>query len=188
MWTVKMKTFLRGQVLWLYVEENKQPPTLGPNPTLNQIRHHEEEATKAPRALSHIHVAVTELVFTRIMVYETAKEAWDKLKKEFGGSDTTRNMQLLGEEMTYKRIMEKVLVSLPERFESKISSLEDSKDLSHITLTELVHALQAQKQRRSLRQEDSSEGAMVAGFKGKAGQGGNKRSAAYKKGKEKISN
>ncbi|XP_031271789.1 uncharacterized protein LOC116130178 [Pistacia vera] len=215
MWTVKLKTFLRGKVLWQYVKENKQPPALGPNPALNQIRLHEEEATKAPRALSHIHTAVTELVFTRIMAYETAKEAWDKLNEEFSGSDTTRNMDvlnlrrefemlkmqeskstkeyvdrlmnvvnkiiLLGEEMTDKRIVEKVLVSLPKRFESKISSLEDSKDLSQITLTDLVHDLQAQEQRRLLRQEDSSEGAMVAGFKGKVVQGGNKRFAGDKK-------
>ncbi|XP_031278895.1 uncharacterized protein LOC116137347 [Pistacia vera] len=162
-WAVKMKTFMRGQGLWQYVEEDKQPPALGPNPSLSQIRLHDEEATKSPRALSHIHAAVTEQVFTRIVAYEATKEAWDKLKEEFGGSDTTRNMhilnlrrefemlkmqesesvkeyvdtlmnvvnkiRLMGEEMTDKRIVEKVLVSLPERFESKISSLEDSKDL-----------------------------------------------------------
>jgi len=34
-------------------------------------------------------------------------------------------------------------VTLPERFESKISSLEESKDLSKISLGELMSALQA---------------------------------------------
>ena len=95
MWVVKMKAYLRGQSLWQYVEEEKQPPQLGPNPTLNQIRLHEEETAKAPRALSHLHAAVTDQVFTRIMACETAKEAWDKLKEEFGGSTQTRNMQVL---------------------------------------------------------------------------------------------
>ncbi|XP_031252336.1 uncharacterized protein LOC116110254 [Pistacia vera] len=94
----------------------------------------------------------------------------------------------MGEEMIDKRIVEKVLVSLPERFDSKISSLEDSKDLTQITLTDLVNALQAQEQRRLLRQEDFSEGAMVAGFKGKQGQGGSKRPAREKKGKEGMTN
>ncbi|XP_031259269.1 uncharacterized protein LOC116117370 [Pistacia vera] len=221
-WAIKMKTFLRGQGLWQYVEEDRQPPVLGSNPTLNQIRLHDEEATKSPRALSHIHAVVTEQVFTRIMAYESAKEAWDKLKEEFGGSDTTKGMQvlnlrreiemlkmqesetvkeyvdrlmnvvnkirLMGEEMTDKRIVEKVLVSLPERFESKISSLEDSEDLTQITLTDLVYALQAQEQKRLLRQEHSSEGAMVAEFKGKLGQGGSKRPAGEKKGKERMGN
>ncbi|XP_031247738.1 uncharacterized protein LOC116105457 [Pistacia vera] len=94
-WSVKMKAYLRGQGLWQYVEEERQPPQLGPNPTLNQIRMHEEEASKAPRALSHIHSVVTDLVFTRIMACETAKESWDKLREEFMGSSTTRNMQVL---------------------------------------------------------------------------------------------
>ncbi|XP_031264143.1 uncharacterized protein LOC116122439 [Pistacia vera] len=75
-------------------------------------------------------------------------------------------IRLLGVEMSDKMIVEKVLVSLSKRFESKISSLEDSKDLSQISLTELVHALQAQEQRRLMRQDDSNEGAMMAAQKG----------------------
>ncbi|XP_031268503.1 uncharacterized protein LOC116126975 [Pistacia vera] len=189
-----MRAYLRGQGLWQYVEEEKQPPQLGPNPTLNQMRMYEEEMSKAPRALSQKHSAVTDLIFTRIMACETAKEAWDRLREEFMGSDTTRNMQvmnlrreLLGVEMSDKMIVEKVLVSLPERFESKISSLEDSKDLSQISLIELVHALQAQEQRRLMRQEDSNEGAMMAAQKGLNVQGSNRKHARDKRGKERTS-
>ena len=109
------------------------------------------------------------------MDLESPKEAWDKIKEEFQGSEKTRQLQvlnlrrefellrmkeieivkeyadrpmkvmsqvrLLGEELLERRIVEKVLVSLPEKFESKISSLEDSKDLSKLTLTEVVNAL-----------------------------------------------
>ncbi|XP_031285993.1 uncharacterized protein LOC116144684 [Pistacia vera] len=81
--------------------------------------------------------------------------------------------------MTDKRIAEKVTVSLPEKFEAKISSLEDSKYLTHIILTKLVHAL------RLLRLEDVSEGAMLAAHKGKSVQENNKRFAGDKKGKER---
>ena len=52
-------------------------------------------------------------------------------------------IRLLGEELTYKRIVEKVLVSLPEKFESKISSFKDSRDLTIMSLLELVKALRA---------------------------------------------
>ncbi|XP_031282913.1 uncharacterized protein LOC116141558 [Pistacia vera] len=190
-WAVKMKTYLKGHGLWQYVEEEKQVPHLGPNPTLNQVRAHEEEAAKAPKALSCIHSAMTDQVFPRIMACETPKQAWDTLKEEFGGSNQTRNMQvlnlrrefevlkmqetesvkeyvdrlmavvnkikLLGEELTDQRVVEKVLVSLPERFEAKILSLEDSKDLSRISLAELVHSLQAQEQRRSCKQYEHIE-------------------------------
>jgi len=41
-------------------------------------------------------------------------------------------IRLLGEQFLDSRIVEKVLVVLPERFKSKISALEESKDLSKI--------------------------------------------------------
>ena len=50
----------------------------------------------------------------------------------------------LGEDFLDSRVVENVLVTLPERFESKISSLEESKDLTKISLAELMTALQAQ--------------------------------------------
>ncbi|KAL6321919.1 hypothetical protein AAG906_035819 [Vitis piasezkii] len=89
----------------------------------------------------------------------TTKEAWDKLKLEYqGNSDIialiVNKTRLLGEEFSDARIMEMVLVTLPERFESKISSLEESRDLSQISFAELMNVLQAQEQRRALRQEN----------------------------------
>lgn len=53
------------------------------------------------------------------------------------------NIRLLGEEYTDKKIMEKVLVTLLKSYESKIFSLEESKDLSKLSLGELMSALQA---------------------------------------------
>ena len=58
--------------------------------------------------------------------------------------------------------MEKLLVSLPERYEYKISSLEDSKDLSKISFAELINALQAVDQRRTMRREENEHVVDVA--------------------------
>ncbi|KAA8546878.1 hypothetical protein F0562_003307 [Nyssa sinensis] len=66
--------------------------------------------------------------------------------------------KLLGEDFPDSRIVEKVLMTLPERFESKISSLEESKDLSTIALAELMSVLQAQEQKRALRQNRITKG------------------------------
>ena len=153
--------------------------------------------------MSCIQSAITDTIFTRIMAYETANEAWDNLKEGFQGNDKTKQMQvinlrrefevlkmeedeivrqytdklrkvvnqikLLGEELTDKRIVEKVLVSLPEKFESKISLLEDSRDLTSMSLTELVNALQALEQRRAIMEKQSTKGAFLAKQKEKAG-------------------
>ena len=93
---------------------------------------------------------------------ETIKEFMSKLMK------VVNQIRLMGEEFLDSRIVEKILVVLPERFESKISSLEESKDLSKISVTELVNALQAQEQRRLLRQEEATESALQVRHKGKA--------------------
>ena len=62
--------------------------------------------------------------------------------------NVVNQIRFLGEQLSDTRIVEKVLVALPERFESKISSLEESRNLSEITLTDLVNTLQATEQRR----------------------------------------
>ncbi|XP_017628963.1 uncharacterized protein LOC108471933 [Gossypium arboreum] len=114
------------------------------------------------------------------MACDTSKQALDKLKEEFKGSNKTRqqqlinlrrdfenlkmkesktikqyadriiatvnNVRLLGDEFSDKRIVEKVITTLPKKYESKFSSLEDSRNLSAIRLTKLINALYAQEQ------------------------------------------
>jgi len=51
-----------------------------------------------------------------------------------------------------------------ERYEASITTLENTKDLSKITLAELINALQAQEQRRLMRQDRVTEGALQAKY------------------------
>jgi len=78
---------------------------------------------------------------------ETIKEYFDRLLA------VVNKTRLLREDLPDRMIVEKVSVSVPERFEAKISSLQDSKDLTMISLTELMNSLQIQEQRRLLRKE-----------------------------------
>ncbi|XP_044504630.1 uncharacterized protein LOC123224897 [Mangifera indica] len=172
-----MKAYLKAFDLWdMVIEIDKQPNLPPENPTLNQIKHHSEEVAKRYEVLSCIHFAVSKVMFAKIMALETAKEAWDKLKLEFHGSDKSKQMQifnlkrkfallrmkkdelvkdyidrlmkivnqltLLGELISKNKVVAQVLVSLPEKFEAKIFSLEDSKDMSIITISELSNSLQ----------------------------------------------
>ena len=92
----------------------------------------------------------------RMKEVETIKEYFYRLLV------VVNKIRLLREDLPDRRIVEKVLVSLPKRFEAKISSLEDSGDFTKISLTELMNSLQTQEQRRMLRQESSTEGAFLA--------------------------
>ncbi|KAK5819226.1 hypothetical protein PVK06_024198 [Gossypium arboreum] len=83
------------------------------------------------------------------------------------------NIRLLGDNFSESRVVEKVITTLPEKFESKISSLEDSRDLSTISLSELVNSLYALEQKRTNRQEEHPEGAFQA--KAKEGSGSSQK-------------
>ena len=45
--------------------------------------------------MSCIQSAVIDTIFTKIMAYEIAKEAWDKLREEFWKSDKTKQIQVI---------------------------------------------------------------------------------------------
>ncbi|KAF2303140.1 hypothetical protein GH714_014097 [Hevea brasiliensis] len=147
-WVVKMKVYLRAFDLWEVVEISRDPTPLPENPSLPQIKMHSEERVKKFKARSAIHAFVTNAIFTRIMTCETAKQAWDKLKEDYQGTNRIRLIQvlnlwrefevlkmkdvetvknytkrlmkvvnklrLIGEELSNKRIAQKVLVSVPE--------------------------------------------------------------------------
>lgn len=60
-------------------------------------------------------------------------------------------LRLLGKALVARKIVNKVLVSLPKKFKAKILSLENFKDLSRIIVTELMNALLAQEQRKAIK-------------------------------------
>jgi len=62
-------------------------------------------------------------------------------------------VRLFGTQFADSRIVEKILVTVPERYEASITTLENTKDLSKITLAAVLHALQAQEQGRLMRQD-----------------------------------
>ncbi|EOY10311.1 Uncharacterized protein TCM_025683 [Theobroma cacao] len=196
-WVAKMNAYLHAFNLWEIVDvggnrlEMRQS-----NPTIAHLKQHSEEIAKKYKALYCIHFAIFNLIFTHIIDCGFAKEAWDKLKVEFHGSDRTCQIQvlnllrefevlkmnneesvkdylekvlkvvnqlsLLGENLLERRIVNKFLISLPKKFETKKSTLEDSKDMSTMTMTKLVNALPAQEQKRAFRQKDHVKNALLA--------------------------
>jgi hypothetical protein len=74
----------------------------------------------------------------------------------------TNKVRLLGKKISDNRIVHKILVTMPEKYEYKISALEESKDVTNISLGELVNALQTQEQKRSMKLEESMQRAFQA--------------------------
>ncbi|KAA8519315.1 hypothetical protein F0562_013571 [Nyssa sinensis] len=88
--------------------------------------------------------------------FETIKDYSDRLLS------IANKVRLLGSGFTDSRIVEKILVTVPERYEATITTLENTKDLSKISSAELLNALQAPEQRRLMRKDKTIEGALAA--------------------------
>ncbi|XP_006593108.2 uncharacterized protein LOC114378778 [Glycine soja] len=80
-----------------------------------------------------------EFELQRMEESETIKEYLNKLL------GIANKIKLLESDFAYSRIVDKILVTVLERYEASIASLENTKDLSKITLAEVLHALQAQE-------------------------------------------
>ena len=72
---------------------------------------------------------VREFELQRMKEFESVREYIDKLLGNANG------VILLGSEFTGSRIVEKILVTISERFEATITALENTKELSRISLT-----------------------------------------------------
>ncbi|KAH0639146.1 hypothetical protein KY290_036426 [Solanum tuberosum] len=99
---------------------------------------------------------IQEFEIKRMKESETIKDYTDQLL------DLANKVRLFGKDFADERIVQNILVILPEKYETTISSLENSKDLSSVTLAELVKAWQALEERRLMRKEGSIEGGFQA--------------------------
>jgi hypothetical protein len=89
---------------------------------------------------------------------DTIKEYSDRLL------GIVNRVRLLGKSFTNSRIVEKILVTVPKKYEVSITILENTKDLSNITLAKRLNALQVQEQRRLMRQDRVTEGDLQAKY------------------------
>lgn len=79
--------------------------------------------------------------------------------------DIVNQIKLNGEKISDKRVVQKVLITLPEKYDTVTTAIEYTKDLSSLTLTELTGSLLAYEQRLASRTEKSVEGAFTAKHK-----------------------
>ena len=121
-----------------------------------------------------MHQGVSRSILPRIISADVSKDAWEILKKQFGGHDRVISIKLqnlwrdfdnihmkdnenmqdffsrvsvivnqirgYGDTFDDKRIVEKVLRSLPAKFEHIVVAIEESKDLKTLSLDSSIAA------------------------------------------------
>ncbi|KAI5314494.1 hypothetical protein L3X38_043670 [Prunus dulcis] len=108
-WRIKMCTIFKSHKLWDMVENGYEQPVKkeeGEALTAAQKLVLEENIAKDAKALGLIQNAVSDDIFPRIALKESAKEAWEILQQEFRGDKKVRSVKLqaLRREFEYTRM------------------------------------------------------------------------------------
>ncbi|KAK4399971.1 hypothetical protein Sango_1103200 [Sesamum angolense] len=84
---------------------------------------------------------------------ETIDEYYTKVR------ELVNQLKTYGEDIPEKRVVEKLLISVTEKYDPIVTTIEETKDITVLTVTELVGSLEAYEKRRSRREENSLENA-----------------------------
>ncbi|XP_021828951.1 uncharacterized protein LOC110769305 [Prunus avium] len=108
-WRIKMCTIFKSHKLWDMVANGHEQPVKkeeGEALTAAQKLALEENVAKDAKALGLIQGAVSDDIFPRIALKESAKEAWEILQQEFRGDKNVRSVKLqaLRREFEYTRV------------------------------------------------------------------------------------
>ncbi|CAN6712862.1 unnamed protein product [Malus baccata var. baccata] len=96
-WQIRMKTIFRSHELWDIVENGVETSTKK-DEELNvaESKLLKENIVRDAKALGIIQSAVSDQIFPRIAIQETANAAWNVLKQEFVGDKQVRAVKLQG--------------------------------------------------------------------------------------------
>ncbi|XP_058732707.1 uncharacterized protein LOC131604272 [Vicia villosa] len=90
---------------------------------------------------------------------ETVKDYYSKVK------EIVNQMRAFGDDILDKKIVEKILITMPPKFDPIVTTIEETKDLPTLSVTELVGSLEAYEQRLNRHKEDTLEDAFRSKLK-----------------------
>ncbi|KAK4395143.1 hypothetical protein Sango_1668600 [Sesamum angolense] len=76
--------------------------------------------------------------------YETIDEYYTKVR------ELVNQLKAYGEDIPEKRVVEKLLISVTEKYDPIVITIEETKDITTLTVNELVGSLEAYEKRRSI--------------------------------------
>lgn len=107
----------------------------------------------------------------------TLKREFEQMKMQEGESvkdystnviNLVNQIRLFGGDFKDQRVVEKMMINLSEKFESKLSVIEKTCNLIKLTVADLISKLQAQEPKTSIKSD--SKGKQVATISKEAGQ------------------
>ena len=74
-------------------------------------------------------------------------------------TEVVNQMRTLGEDLSDQKVVEKILISLPEKYDPIVVAIEESKDITSLSIEQLMGSLKSHEQRRLGRNEETVESA-----------------------------
>ncbi|XP_073033002.1 uncharacterized protein [Primulina eburnea] len=158
LWKVKMRVFIKSidERAWQRVLDGWSPPKLDDadgdtwlKPESTWTVDEVQTSNFNFKALNAIFSSVDTRMFNLITTCVCAKDAWEILQKHCEGSAR--------DPIPNERLVNKVLRSLPERFNVKVCAIEESKDTSTINLDELMRSLRTFEMNLDLQRKDKGK-------------------------------
>nr|GEZ93573.1 polyadenylate-binding protein-interacting protein 9-like isoform X3 [Tanacetum cinerariifolium] len=136
---VTMRALMGAQDVWECVKVGYEEPSASEVSAMsvNQLKAWKEKRMKDKAALYLLFQSMNELRFEKIAEATTSKEALETLGK------------------VHKGVVEKILVSLTEKFENMMCAIEESKNLKYMTIDDLADSLEAHEQRKLKKKQAS---------------------------------
>ncbi|XP_060960632.1 uncharacterized protein LOC133031207 [Cannabis sativa] len=163
-WSIKMRTYFRSQNLWKIVEEGITIPEDITTLSEDQKKALEDNQQKDSHALYCLQQAMADNLFPRIMGAKNKEKKHGtrcrrSSKEPSRIKEIVNQMGAYGEIISDKNIVQKILISCTEKYDSIVSVIEETKDLETLSPTELMGSLEAYESRRERHKESEVENA-----------------------------
>ncbi|PKI33002.1 hypothetical protein CRG98_046617 [Punica granatum] len=143
-----MAAYMEGSDLWEAVEQDYEVASLPDKPTMNQIRYHKERITRKVKARIMRLGSAKEIwdflkteyegderirgmkVLNLMREFERLQMKDDETVKQFADKlvEIANKIRVLGTDLSDSSLVQKLLVSVLERYEATIASLENTKE------------------------------------------------------------
>ncbi|XP_047163745.1 uncharacterized protein LOC124833332 [Vigna umbellata] len=106
-----------------------------------------------------LHSLRREFELIRMKESETIKEYYSRIK------EIVSQVRAYGENIIDKKIFEKIVISIPQKYDAIATAIEQTKDLATLSVIQLMGSLEAYEQRLKRHKEDSVENAFQSKLK-----------------------
>ncbi|XP_026439276.1 uncharacterized protein LOC113337959 [Papaver somniferum] len=151
-WRIQMKNIFSYQDVWDIVSTGYAEPAAGVELTAAEQTTLTENRKKNSKATYILHQGIHESIMDKVVYIKEVKKAWDSLTnyyKHFFSKTLSlvNKMKDNGDIIEDTAIIEKILRSLPEKFESKVTTIEECNTISDLSIDDVLGSLQAYEQR-----------------------------------------